>query len=264
MVRLSGSGHKHGYAPRAMTTVDLQAEDDLTLNVAADTAAPGARVCVAVPAGHRDPVACKGLSPDAVPPGLAQVVAYVNGGAEVIVLSVQKLPDYADPFDQDSDAEDFARSFVPSANKTLPPPQHIDPARVAATIVRTNEGVSMVSLVYDVDGAAAAGPQRLLAHQRLYAIRVADGVEMLTMTTSAAGAAQLDRLASVTYPTMHPLRPPTRAYEAGVAFGRIFGIAIVLGVGAVVIWSVLRRQAAKERSAREEAERVRRRQQGGG
>ncbi|MGH7294288.1 MAG: hypothetical protein ACRELB_05120 [Polyangiaceae bacterium] len=232
-----------------MSSVDLRAGDDLSMSLLVDALGAGRRVCIALPAPSRDPAACAGLPLEALKPDTAEVVAYVRGGADVLAVSIKKNPGRYNAFEGERSAKDFAKGYLEGAAEGMPAGLHIDEASVQATLVRTADGVNVVSLAYEVSGVDPQGPSRLVAHQRVYAVPTETAMELVVASTSAAAAPELDALATASVPTMHVAHPATsRDYKLGYAIGGVIGTAIPLAIAGGVVWWVLARERAKRRA----------------
>jgi hypothetical protein len=180
------------------------------------------RTCVVFPAGPRDPVACAGLTPDAVtsPPAGQVAMAIVRVADAVCTVSVQKVSaEETVAFAPGSDVA-FAKGFVEAGDKQLTPPVRIDPASVRSAVVASAENVNLVRVTYDVTGFPPESPTALLAHQTAYAAPVEGGSYVVVWMTSARSAKTVDALAEESARTVH-LAHPAPARSAPVSIGKI-------------------------------------------
>jgi hypothetical protein len=224
-----------------MASVEIRAGQDFSMSVPTDALSAPLRVCIALPASSRDPVACEGLTLDGLSPDAAEVTAFLRGGADTVVLSIKRAPGRFSAFEGQS-AKEFGVGYLEGASKEFKPPMQIDGSSFRSSTLQGADGVRFASLTYDVTGIEPKSKMRLLAHQHVFAVPTDDAMVVAVWTTSTAGAHDLETLAMTTAPTLRELAPAkSRAYKLGQVVGAFVGLALVGGiVAAIVIFVVTR------------------------
>ena len=213
------------------------------------------RVCITVPVGARDPVACAGLDLEKIPAGLdtdVLALVFTAGASEPCVVTVKKLAaEEPPPAPQPDQAEMYAHRHVQSFDRSLPPPNKVDMASLRSSVASGADGASSYDMRFDVTGARPGDPYSRMPHQHQFVVPTGDGYYAVIWASSARSAQAMDLAAEKAAGTIRVPHPPSgAAYRMGYVVGTVAPIAIGLVVAGVLIYRHERRKKRELRRRR--------------